>query len=117
MSDGRVLGRLLSVAWLMIGGMSQWHPLLALTEEQPGMWSMKDGAALHPFGGIAIRRTDAGVRYKVALGDEVIGWATSLRVAAERLWRAYLEQQKGRRGGAPNEWPQNGRGRTATTSI
>lgn len=103
---GRVRGRSLSYPRVIMDRMSGWHPMLLLTEEEPGMWSMKDGAELHPFGGIAIRRTEAGIRYKVALGNEIIGWATSLRVASERLWRAYLEQGRDRRAGPPNQWPK-----------
>lgn len=80
--------------------------MLNLTEEEPGMWSMRDGTDPSPFGGIAIRRTEAGIRYKVALGRDVIGWATSLRVASERLWRAHLEQERQRRAGPPNQWPK-----------
>lgn len=80
--------------------------MLMLTEREPGMWSMQSELDYAPFGGIAIRRVGDEVRYKVVLGSEVIGWATSLRVAAERLWRARLEQEKQRRSGRPNEWPK-----------
>lgn len=66
------------------------------------MWAMSHPTDPAPFGGIAIRRTEAGIRYKVALGDEVIGWATSLRVASERLWRAYLAAEQAKRNGPPN---------------
>lgn len=82
--------------------MSDWHPMLLLTEKEPGMWAMSHPTNPTPFGGIAIRRTEAGVRYKVALGAEVIGWATSLRVASERLWRAYLDTGQANRDGPPN---------------
>lgn len=78
--------------------------MLLLTEMEPGMWAMSHPTDPTPFGGIAIRRTEAGVRYKVALGNEVIGWATSLRVASERLWRAHLAKGKAGRDG-----PANGR--------
>lgn len=70
------------------------------------MWSMNDGSDVRPFGGIAIRRVGDQVRYKVALGNDVIGWATSLRVASERLWRAYIDRSAKRRAGPPNEWPK-----------
>ncbi|KDA05569.1 hypothetical protein DC31_13990 [Microbacterium sp. CH12i] len=81
---------------------SEWHPFLLLTETEPGVWAAKSPTDYAPFGGIALRRTDAGPRYKVTLGNDVIGWATSLRVASERLWRAYLERDADARKGPPN---------------
>lgn len=55
-----------------------------------------------PFGRIEIRRVQDEVRYRVQFKDELIGWASSLRVAAERLWRAYLEDGRSARSGPPN---------------
>jgi len=82
--------------------MSDWHPLLLLAEVEPAVWKMKHPTEYLPFGEIALRRTEAGPRYRVEFGGELIGWATSLRVASERLWRAYLEDGQKRRAGPPN---------------
>jgi len=39
---------------------------------------------------IDLRRTPEGLRYRVEHRGELIGWATSLRIAAERLHRAII---------------------------
>lgn len=82
--------------------MSEWHPFLLLTEKTPGAWTIMLSGDYIPFGTIEIRRVGDDVRYKVTLGSEVIGWATSLRVASERLWRARLEQRQQAISGPPN---------------
>lgn len=82
--------------------MSEWHPLLLLTEPSPGVWLMKLATDYVPFGRIEIRRVQDEVRYRVQFKDELIGWASSLRVAAERLWREYLEDGRTARSGPPN---------------
>lgn len=83
--------------------MSEWHPLLLLTEPSPGVWSMTVAGDYVPFGRIEIRRVDDDtIRYRVAFKGDVIGWATTLRVAAERLWREYLEDGRTARSGPPN---------------
>ncbi len=82
---------------------SEWHPFLLLTEKTPGVWTMMLSGDYMPFGKIEIRRVDDDdVRYKVTLGPDVIGWATSLRVASERLWRGYLDERQNTRNGPPN---------------
>lgn len=84
--------------------MSEWHPLLLLTEVEPAVWTMKDANDYLPFGEITLRRVgdDGVLRYRVVFAGDVIGWATSLRVAAERLWRVHLEDGVKRRSGPPN---------------
>lgn len=76
--------------------------MLLLAETSPGLWVMKNPMEVGSIGQIEIRRTEAGPRYRVTFKGEVIGWATSLRVASERLWRAHLEDGQQRRGGPPN---------------
>lgn len=63
---------------------------------------MKTPSDEAPFGRIELRRTSAGPRYKVMLGREVMGWATSLQLACERLWVGRLEQLQAGRNGPPN---------------
>ena len=82
-----------------------WHPVFLTTEVSPGVWEMQHQTSYGPFGRIEIRRVRDQVRYKVTLGRDVIGWATSLQVACEKLYRAWIdEREKGRRG------PPNGIG-------
>ncbi len=53
------------------------------------------------YGLIELRRTEAGPRYRVQFRGDVIGWATSLKVAVERANAAYVSSL-GHKGG-PNE--------------
>lgn len=82
--------------------MSEWHPIFYTSEPAPGVWTMIAPGDDAPFGRIELRRTEAGPRYRVTLGRDVIGWATSLRVACERLWVARLEAMQRGRDGPPN---------------
>jgi len=51
------------------------------------MLNARDQAA----GTIELRRTDDGPRYRVeVVGGELLGWATSLRTATERLHRVII---------------------------
>jgi hypothetical protein len=43
-------------------------------------------------GVIDLRRTDDGPRYRVEHRGELLGWAISLKVAAERLHRAIISE-------------------------
>ncbi len=84
---------------------SAWHPIFNTTETTPGRWEMQQSGDYGPFGTIELRRVNAGsLRYKVMLGSELIGWASTLQVACEALWVAHLEQQRNRREGIPNRW-------------
>ena len=71
--------------------MGEWHPILAAIESPTGVWRMIDPQG-REYGRIEIRRimNGADVRYKAMWHGEVIGWATTLREAAERVHRAYL---------------------------
>lgn len=77
---------------------ARWHPILNLTEPEPGVWILHD-AYEEPRATIVLRRTEAGLRYRVTRGGVVLGWATSLRVAAERAHQAYVASL-GPQGGA-----------------
>ncbi|WP_022877623.1 hypothetical protein [Microbacterium sp. B19] len=67
----------------------RWHPQLLARENPPAHWVML-GARNEVAGTIELRRTDDGPRYRVEHGGQLIGWATSLKVAAERLHRAII---------------------------
>lgn len=55
-----------------------------------------------PFGRIEIRRVQAGVRYRVMLGGDVIGWSASFQVACERLYLAHRAARDDVYAGPPN---------------
>ena len=43
-------------------------------------------------GTIELRRTDAGPRYKVTHRGAILGWATTLKIATERLHRVIISE-------------------------
>lgn len=65
--------------------------MLAAVEGPVGHWRMIDPQGTE-YGRIEIRRVDDGARivYKATRNDETLGWATSLRVACERVHRDFL---------------------------
>ena len=71
--------------------MEKWHPILAAVEGPTGTWRMLDGLGKQ-YGTIEIRRVmnDTDTRYRVTFRDEVIGWATTLRLACEQVHAAFL---------------------------
>lgn len=79
-----------------------WHPIFLTEEPTPGVWTMKHPTEDAPFGKIELRRVDGGLRYKVQLYGKVIGWATELSTATERLWEAYTRDVGTRHQGPPN---------------
>lgn len=90
-----------------LAGMPDWHPMLAAVEISPGTWHMVEPAGKR-YGTIEIRRTVDGIRYRAVHhagdGDRLLGWGTSLRLACERVHRAYLSAMSPASG--PNEgWP------------
>lgn len=85
--------------------MTKWHPIQKLQEPQPGVWIMPDPLGKE-YGRIELRRVnDNELRYKVTYEGEILGWAGSLKYAAERL-HAHFIMQQGPRGG-PNQWPDH----------
>jgi len=82
--------------------MSTWHPIQQLRELNPGVWVMPDPVG-REFGRVELRRVNDGeLRYKVMYEGELLGWAGSLRYAAERLHAHY-------RGTLGPKGPANGR--------
>ena len=84
--------------------MESWHPILEADEAPPGTWRMLDGTGKH-YGTIEIRRVmnDTDIRYRVSFRGDVIGWATSLRLACEQLHKAFLRSH-GPGGGPIAAW-------------
>jgi len=68
----------------------RWHPQLAAVEGPPATWRMiaPDG---REYGLIELRRVapDA-VRYRLTVNGHVLGYASTLRLAAERAHQSYL---------------------------
>lgn len=85
--------------------MSSWHPIFLSEEPTPGVWNFTHPADADPFGKIELRRVDGTVRYRVELHGNLIGWATELSIASERLWQAYTDEAQRRRQGPPNGRP------------
>ncbi|GGH34310.1 hypothetical protein [Microbacterium album] len=68
----------------------EWHPIMAAVEDEPARWRMLDSLGKE-YARIELRRVaGGGLRYKVEFRGELIGWATSLRVACEGAHRAFL---------------------------
>lgn len=67
----------------------RWHPQLLAREGPATHWVMLDSRD-KVVGTIDLRRTKDGPRYRVEHRGEVLGWATSLRTAAERLHRVII---------------------------
>jgi hypothetical protein len=84
--------------------MGQWHPILAAVEGPTGTWRLVDQQGT-VYGTVDIRRVRGGtdVRYRAVWRGEVLGWATSLRLACERIHGAYLRTH-GPQGGPIASW-------------
>lgn len=80
----------------------QWHPILAAVERQPGTWDMIDPEGRR-YGRIEIRRVADGIRYRAEYDGELLGWASSLRIACEKVHGAFLRAH-GPQGGAIAHW-------------
>ncbi|WP_119697061.1 hypothetical protein [Microbacterium halotolerans] len=80
--------------------MERWHPIFQTVEHEPGVWTLYDTLG-KPQAVIELRRTEVGPRYRVEWAGKVLGWATSLKVAVERAYAAYVSSL-GHQGG-PNE--------------
>lgn len=85
---------------LVVG--SQWHPIFLTSEPSPGVWVMKSASDREAFGRIELRRVSVGLRYRVALGGDVIGWSTTLQLACEQLYRANQRARDAVYAGPPN---------------
>ncbi len=82
---------------------AEWHPFLSAEEPEPGVWTLTAQYDSEPYGRVEIRRTEKGVRYKAELYGQVIGWATTLRVALDQVHGRYL-RTLGPGGAAKADW-------------
>lgn len=80
---------------------SEWHPILAAIEREPGHWDMVDPMG-KTYGHIEVRRTPDGLRYRCEHRGELIGWATSLRVGCAQIHQAYIRAHSP--GGGPSAY-------------
>ncbi|MBN9173460.1 MAG: hypothetical protein J0I70_04805 [Microbacterium sp.] len=87
--------------------MAEWHPIIAAVEGPTGTWRMIDPSG-REYGRVELRRIMNGsdVRYKAIWRGDVFGWATSLRLACERIYIAYLRAH-GPQGGAAADWGES----------
>lgn len=81
--------------------MKEWHPLLELTEPQPGVWELREQFG-RLYGRIEIRTTPDGPRYRCEFNGTLIGWGTSLRTATERTHQAFIRSH-GPQGGSRSD--------------
>lgn len=78
----------------------QWHPLLAATETEPGVWHMVDERGC--YGVIRMLRRGAELGYRAVTwaetseGRQLIGYYRTLRAAAEATHQHYLREHGGR---------------------
>lgn len=79
----------------------QWHPLLAAVEPEPGVWVLID-TLQKPYGVVTIVRVDGLVRFRAEHVGNLLGYATTLRAAVERVHSAELRSLLP--GGGPNEY-------------
>ena len=88
--------------------MADWHPILAAVEGPTGTWRLVDPQG-REYGRVELRRVrtrradaapsaadtasalpDAVPRYRATWQGELLGWATTLRHACERVHGAYV---------------------------
>lgn len=81
----------------------RWHPLLDAAEPEPGVWTLTAQFESQPHTVIELRRTVDGPRFRVQVRGELIGWATTLRLAIERGYGERIRQH-GPRGQARADW-------------
>ncbi|MET0887798.1 MAG: hypothetical protein ABWX92_15260 [Mycetocola sp.] len=67
----------------------KWHPILAATEPEPGIWVLID-AQDHAYGRVAVVRVDGAVRFRAEFRGELLGYGTTLRGACERVHYAFI---------------------------
>lgn len=51
-----------------------------------------------PYGTIDIRRRSGEIVYRARIGEEVLGYANSLKLATYRTYMTYLQRSTGRNG-------------------
>ncbi|GAA1470289.1 hypothetical protein [Microbacterium thalassium] len=80
-----------------------WHPILDAVEDPPGTFHVLDSQG-REYGIAKLRRVgEDRLRYRAEYRGELAGWATSARVACERIHAAYLLAH-GPQGGPLASW-------------
>jgi hypothetical protein len=77
-----------------------WHPIMAAQEGPSGTWRMIDPDG-NVYGVIDIRRRAGQIVYRARLGEEVLGYAGSLKLAAHRTHIEFYKRAQDR-SGPPN---------------
>ena len=81
----------------------RWHPILDVAEPTPGVFTLTAQYESQPYCRVELRRTADGPRYRVQVRGELIGWATTLRLALSRGHGEWIRQH-GPRGAARADW-------------
>lgn len=75
--------------------------MLMTQEIEPGHWIMRDSVS-GTFADIQIRRTNVGVRYRITMGGDVKGYATSFKSACEGAYARHNTTRGKVYAGPPN---------------
>lgn len=67
----------------------RWHPILAASEPEPGLWVLVDAMGLQ-YGRVTVVRVDGMVRFRAEFRGELLGYGTTLRGACERVHYAFI---------------------------
>lgn len=80
-----------------------WHPILTAQEAPTGTWSMVDPHGI-VYGIITIRRRGDHITYRCEYRGELLGWASTLRLATLRLAQANVPRHPS--SGPPRAYPR-----------
>lgn len=69
--------------------MSDWHPLLAAQEREPGTWTMVDLDG-REYGTVQIVRRDSAIAYRVTAMGRQLPYSTNLRDACMLIHRTFI---------------------------
>lgn len=67
----------------------RWHPILAADEPEPGQWRLLDSSE-REYGRVTIVRLNGEVRYRVEFRGALLGYATTLRSACDRVHMVFV---------------------------
>lgn len=67
----------------------RWHPILAASEPEPGVWVMIDGMD-REYGRVAVVRVNGSVRFRAEFRGELLGYGTTLKGACERVHYEFI---------------------------
>ncbi|KQX08500.1 MULTISPECIES: hypothetical protein [unclassified Leifsonia] len=67
----------------------RWHPILAASEPEPGVWVLID-AQDHEYGRVTVVRVNGDVRFRAEFRGVLIGHGMTLRRACERVHYEFI---------------------------